>query len=132
LPFLVGALSLSVSTLLQGELKLKLASKEQQCSEKKKSTLSSDFKNRFLKIFTGDTRALKAKTLILKQWIWLRELSTLENQREDIQGVGQRKPDDGHLDFESCEESEIAQGLTLRFCRGPQRRGTGLRAQDFP
>lgn len=100
--------------------------------KKKKSTLTSDFKNRFLKIFTGDTRALKAKTLISKQWIWLRELSILENQREDIQGVGERKPDDGHLDFESSGESEIAQGLALRFCRGPQRRGAGLRAQDFP
>lgn len=43
--------------------------------------------------------SFESQMLILKQWIWLREESALENQREDLQGVGQRKPD-GHLDFE--------------------------------
>ena len=33
-----------------------------------KTNPTSDFKNRFLKIFTGETRALRAKTLIPKQW----------------------------------------------------------------
>lgn len=66
---------------------------------------------------------MKAKTLTLKQWIWLRELSTPENQMEDIQGVGQRKLDDGHLDFESCGEREIGQGMTLRLLQSTSEKG---------
>ena len=40
--------------------------------------------------------------------------SSCENQRKDLQRVGQRKPDDSHLDFEGRGEGEIAQDPELK------------------
>lgn len=40
--------------------------------------------------------------------------SYCDNQRKNLQRVGQRKPDDSHLDFEGRGEGEIAQGPDLK------------------